>query len=185
MPDDTNLYGVMAEFASPEALVDAVDRATAHGYHARSLEAYAPFSIDGLPEKLGLKRNHVPLVTLLGGIIGGGGAYFMQWYSAVVDYPINSGGRPLHAWPSFIPPTFELTVLGAALAGFFGFIILNGLPRLNHPVFNAKDFDLASRSRFFLCIRRTGLDFDAGEVARFLEGLAPRRIIRVPIEDAS
>lgn len=181
MRDPQHLYGVMAEFASAQALVDAVTRSTAQGY--ADLEAYSPFSIEGLPEKLGFARNRVSLVTLAGGIVGGAGAYFMQWYSAVVDYPINAGGRPLHSWPSFIPATFELTVLGAALAAFAAFILLNGLPRLNHPVFNAPSFDLASRSRFFLCIRTPQSGFDAESALRFLRGLDPVRVMSVPYGD--
>jgi hypothetical protein len=97
----------------------------------------------------------------------------MQWYSAVISYPINSGGRPLHAWPSFIPATFELAVLGAALAGAIGMLVLNGLPRLRHPVFEIAEFDLASRNRFFLCIR-------SDEAREFLELQKPMKIWEVP-----
>ncbi|TMH06795.1 MAG: DUF3341 domain-containing protein [Betaproteobacteria bacterium] len=177
MKNASNLYGVMAEFATPQALLDAVARCRSASF--AKLEAFAPFSIDGLPEALGFTRNRVPLVTLIGGLLGGIGGYFMQWYSAVVDYPINAGGRPLHAWPAFIPATFELAVLGAALAAFFGFLALNGLPRLRHPVFDAPDFDLASRSRFFLCVRAYGTAFDADAAERFLRELAPVRVMRV------
>jgi len=177
MKHDDASYGVMAEFATPQALLDAVHRCRSTSF--RHLEAYSPFSIDGLPEALGFTRNRVPLLTLIGGILGGLGGYFMQWYSAVVDYPINAGGRPLHAWPAFIPATFELAVLGAALAAFFGFLALNGLPRLRHPVFDAPDFDLASRSRFFLCVRASGAAFDADAAERFLHKLAPVRVTRV------
>ncbi len=177
MPEATKLYGILAEFASPAALLDAIARCREVSY--RDLEAYAPFSIEGLPEAIGFTANRVPLLTLLGGIGGGVGAYFMQWYSAVVDYPINSGGRPLHSWPSFIPGTFELTVLGAALAAFVGFLVLSGLPRLNHPLFDAPDFDLASRSRFFLCVRATGSAFAPERVEDFLRALGPVRVSRV------
>ncbi len=177
MKSEHILYGVMAEFATPQALLDAVGRCRSASL--RNLEAFAPFSVDGLPEALGITHNRVPLVTLIGGLLGGIGGYFLQWYSAVVDYPINAGGRPLHAWPAFIPATFELSVLGAALAAFFGFLALNGLPRLRHPVFDAPDFDLASRSRFFLCVRASGAAFDADAAERFLRELAPVRVMRV------
>lgn len=175
MDEPGPLYGIMAEFASPQALVGAARRCRECG----ELEAYAPFSVEGLPEAIGFVHNRVPLVTLLGGLFGGIGGYFMQWYSAVIDYPINAGGRPLHSWPSFIPATFELTVLGAALAAFFGLLFLNGLPRLNHPVFNAPDFNLASRSRFFLCVRAGADGFDADATERFLRDLEPVRVVRV------
>jgi ActD protein len=175
MPD-ARLHGVMAEFASPEALLAAVVRCRRE---FASIDAYTPFAVDGLADALGFTRNGVPALTLAGGVAGGIGAYLLQWYSAVIDYPINAGGRPLHSWPAFIPATFELTVLGAALAAFFGFLALNGLPRLNHPVFDVPDFDLASKSRFFLCVRADGPGFEAAAAQRVLESLGPVRVTRV------
>ena len=172
------LYGLIAEFRDDKALLDAVRRTRADGY--RHIEAYAPFSVEGLSEALEFKRDRVPLITLLGGIAGGAGIYLLQWYSAVIDYPINSGGRPLNSWPAFIVPTFEMTVLGAALAAFFGMLILNGLPRLYHPIFNAPGFDLASRNRFFLCIEARDARFEPQRTRAFLETLAPMKVAEVP-----
>ena len=172
------IYGLLAEFRDAETLVDATARATTAGY--RRIDAYAPFSVPGLADALGFRRDRVALVTLLGGIVGGVGIYFLQWYSAVIDYPINSGGRPLHSWPAFIPPTFECTVLGAALAAFVGFLILSGLPKLHHPIFNAHDFDLATRNRFFLCIETADPRFDRTATQRFLESLEPLHVSEVP-----
>jgi hypothetical protein len=169
-------YALLAEFSGPDALVEAARRSRAE---YRDVDAYAPYSVDGLPEALGFTRDRIPLAGLLGGIAGGVGAYLLQWYTAVVDYPIDAGGRPLHSWPAFIPATFELAVLGAALAVFFALWALNGLPRLNHPMFDAPDFDLASRNRFFLCVRATGETFDAEGAERFLRGLDPVRMSRV------
>jgi hypothetical protein len=171
---ERSIYAMLAEFASAQALLDATQRARIDGY--RRIEAYSPFFVEGLAEAIGFRRNRVPLVTLLGGIAGGAGGYFLQWYTAVFDYPINSGGRPLHAWPAFIPATFELTVLGAALAAFFGFLVMNGLPRLYHPVFNAPEFDLASRNRFFLCILSSDPRYEEARTRTFLESLAPIRV---------
>jgi hypothetical protein len=170
-------FGLLAEFPDPAALLEAV-RACRDRY--RDVDAYTPYPIEGLAELLGFHRNRVPLCTLLGGLVGGAGAYFMQWYSAVIDYPINSGGRPLHSWPAFIPPTFELTVLGACIAAFVGMLLLNGLPRLHHPIFGAADFDLATRNRFFVGVRAQGPSFDADQARAFLESLGPLRIIEVP-----
>ena len=171
------LYGLIAEFATPDDLIEAARRARDEGY--RDIEAYTPFSVEGLAETIGYKGSRVPLITLLGGIVGGLSGYLLQWYSAVIDYPINSGGRPLHAWPAFIPATFETTVLGAALAAFGGFLVLNGLPRLHHPVFNAKDFDLASRNRFFLCIRARDAQFEHTRTQSFLQTLRAQRVVDV------
>jgi len=172
------LYGLMAELATPDALLAAAIAARDKGY--RRVEAYSPFPVEGLADAIGFARNRVPLLVLLGGMAGAAAGYFLQWYSAVVAYPINSGGRPLHSWPAFIPVTFELAMLGAALAAVLGMLILNGLPRLIHPVFNAPDFDLASRNRFFLCLRTDDDSFDLPGARRFLKDLRPVRVIEVP-----
>src|SRR5690242_16198248 len=102
-------YGVLAEFATPERLVEAARKAREAGYV--HIEAFSPFPVEGLAEATGMKRNWVAPMVLAGGFVGCIGGYFMQWYSAVISYPINSGGRPPHSWPIFIPVTFELTVL--------------------------------------------------------------------------
>ncbi len=165
------LYGLLAEFASADALIAAARQARAHGY--ANLEAYSPFPLEELDVLVGMKRNHVPLITLLGGIAGGAGTYAMQWYSAVLDYPINVGGRPMHSWPSFIPATFEITILGAAVAAVLGMLLLNGLPRLHHPLFDVEEFDLASRNRFFLCLPAQDPAFDRQRSGALLEGMNP------------
>jgi hypothetical protein len=173
-PAGPKLYGVMADFIRPEEVVAAARAAYAAGY--RNMDAYSPFPVDGLAEAIGFTRNRMPLVVLIGGICGGLFAYWMQWYTAVVDYPINVAGRPYHSWPAFIPITFELTVLGAAAAAVLGMLGLNGLPRPHHPVFNVPRFALASRSRFFLCIQAIDPQFDHRRVREFLAGLNPREI---------
>lgn len=170
-------YALLAEFADPGALLDAVRRCRER---YRDVDAYAPYAVDGLAEALGATRNAVPLLALIGGIVGGAGIYALQWYSAVVDYPINAGGRPLDSWPVFVFPAFELTILGAALAAFVGMLILNGLPRLHHPIFNAEIFDLASRNRFFVAIRATDPAFDARRTRVDLERLQPLCVVEVP-----
>ncbi len=143
------------------------------------MDAYAPFPVEGLPEALGRKPTRVPLIVLLGGIIGGLGGYFMEWYANVVSYPINIGGRPLNSWPSFIPITFELTVLGAALSAFFGSMALNKLPQPYHPVFNVPEFERASIDRFFLCIEAADPLFDLKTTRAFLEGMRPLSVSEV------
>jgi hypothetical protein len=175
---DPPLYGLLAEFQGADALVDAATRVREAGY-AR-VDAYAPFSVPGLPEAVGFRRDRVALVTLIGGILGGSGIYFLQWFSAVIDYPINSGGRPFNSWPAFIPATFECTVLGAALFAFAGYLIMSGLPKLHHPIFNAREFDLATRNRFFVCIESADPRFDRADTARFLESLGAMRVSVVP-----
>jgi hypothetical protein len=133
-----------------------------------------------LDEALGVHDRRLPFLVLCGGILGCAGGYLLQYWTSVVDYPIQIGGRPLHSWPSFIPVTFETTVLGAALTAVFGMLALNGLPMPYHPVFNVPRFALATRDRFFICIEATDPKFDQDETGRFLESLEPKSISEVP-----
>jgi len=176
-PEPEALYGIMAEFENPSELVAAVRRAREEGY--RVLDAYTPFPIEELNEALGLHGSRVPLIVLIGGLLGGAGGYFMQYYLSVIDYPLNIGGRPLHSWPAFIPLTFELAVLVAGLSAVLGMLALNGLPMPYHPVFNVPRFALASRDRFFLCIEARDPKFDREETRRFLERQLPRVVTEV------
>jgi hypothetical protein len=132
-----------------------------------------------LAEAIGFKRTLVPLLVLLGGAVGGIGGYSLQYWISVIDYPLNVGGRPLHSWPAFIPVTFELTILVAALAAVLGMLALNGLPRPHHPVFNVSAFELATRNRFFLCIEATDPKFDARETRHFLQSLKAQAVYEV------
>jgi len=171
------MYGLIAEFDNPEALVGAARRAFAEGF--RKMDAYSPFPVEGLAEALGFHRTRVPLIVLTGGILGCLGGFFLQYWLAVIDYPINVGGRPLNSWPSFIPVTFELTILIAALSAFFGVLALNGLPMPYHPVFNVERFELASRNRFFLLIEAADPRFDSAGTRRFLENIGSHGVYEV------
>ncbi|MDB6001016.1 MAG: hypothetical protein JWP52_2715 [Rhizobacter sp.] len=173
------LYGLMAEFTTADALLAAAQRAHAAGY--LKVEAYSPFHIEGLSDAVGFTRTRVPLATLLGALAGGVGGYFMQWFAAVVNYPLNVGGRTLHSWPMFIPVTFSLAVLCGAFAAVIACLLGSGLPRLNHPVFNAPDFDLASRNRFFLCLRCDDPAFEPQSAADLLDAMQPLRRSEVPL----
>ena len=168
------IYGLMAEFDNPEDLLEAARRTHAAGY--RQMDAYSPFPVEGVAEAIGFHRTRLPLIVLLGGIAGGVGGYLLQYYTTVIDYPLNVGGRPLHSWPAFIPVTFETTVLIAALAAVLGMLALNGLPRPYHPVFNVPSFEMASRNLFFLCIEATDALFDVERTRQFLEALGPRQV---------
>jgi hypothetical protein len=171
------IYGVVAEFDSPTALVNAARAAHEKGY--RKLDAYSPFPIEELSDALHLHHNKLPLIVLLGGILGGIGGYLLQYYVTVINYPINIGGRPLHSWPSYIVITFEMTILIASLAAVLGLLGLCGLPMPYHPTFNVPRFALASRNRFFLCIEATDPMFDHGRTCEFLETLEPREVSEV------
>jgi hypothetical protein len=171
------LYGLMAEFPDSQELLSAARRAHQDGY--RRLDAYSPLPIEGLAEAIGFRHTRLPLVVLCGGLIGCAGGFFLQYYLSVVAYPINVGGRPLNSWPSFIPITFELTVLVAALSAVLGMLALNGLPMPYHPVFNVPRFALATRDRFFLCIEARDPRFDRDRTRRFLEELGARGVFEV------
>ncbi len=173
----SHIYGVMGEFETPEQLIHAVEKVREAGY--RRLDAYAPFPVEGLSEALGLKRNLVPAITLLGGLGGGLTGFLFQVWVNVSSYPMNIGGRPLNSWPAFIPVTFELTVLGAALSAVFGMLALNGLPQPHHPVFNVPRFTHASTDRFFVCIESRDPKFHLGDTARLLQSLHAHHVSEV------
>jgi hypothetical protein len=173
----TPIYGLMAEFEEPEQLVSAARRSHAEGY--RKLDAYSPFPIEEVWEALGHHHNRLPLIVLTAGIIGAVGGFFLQYYLSVIAYPINVGGRPLNSWPSFIPVTFELTVLCAAVSAVLGMLALNGLPTPYHPVFNVERFVHASGNRFFLCIESADPRFDPEKTRRFLESLGSCQVSEV------
>ena len=175
----TRLYGVMAQFDSPSALVAAARESYAAGY--RQINGYSPFPIEELSEAIGFKRTTLPLIVLAGGIIGAVGGFFMQYWMEVIDYPINVGGKPFNSWPAFIPITFECTVLCAAFAAVFGMLALNKLPQPYHPVFNAPNFALATRDSFFLVIESKDPKFDHGEVKKFLKSLEARDVCDVEL----
>jgi hypothetical protein len=143
------------------------------------MDAYSPLPIEELHEALGLPHTKLPLIVLIGGIIGCVGGYLLQFWASTMAYPINVGGKPLHSWPAFIPVTFECTILGAALSAVFGMLALNGLPQPYHPVFNVARFALASRNRFFLCIESRDKKFHEQHTREFLESLGAREVSTV------
>ena len=176
-PRTAPIHGLMAEFDNPTALVEAAAQARRQGYTV--MDAYSPFPIEEVHDALGLKPNRLPLIVLLGGIFGGLGGYGLEYWTQVITWPMNIGGRPFHSWPHFIPVTFECTVLGASLAAFVGMLALNGLPKPYHPVFNVPAFDRASRDRFFLCIESTDPKFDRHATESFLKDLHPLGVSEV------
>jgi hypothetical protein len=172
------IHGTVGEFRRPDAVLEAAILARSAGYE--QLEAFTPFAVEGLAEETGLRKTAVPLITLIGGLIGGCGGYWMMWYSATLNYPLNIGGRPLHSWPSFIPITFELAVLCASLAATFGMLALNGLPRPHHPIFNTPHFVERNSSHGYLCVLATNVNYASGEVAKFLHESGAQNVWEIP-----
>ncbi|HTU23665.1 MAG TPA: DUF3341 domain-containing protein [Gemmataceae bacterium] len=178
METNPGLYGLAAEFDNPTALMHAARRSYEAGY--RRMDAYSPFPVEGLPEALGFHRTKMPMLILIGGITGALSGFALQYYCAAVSYPINVAGRPLNSWPSWIPVTFELTVLVASLTAVFGLLALCGLPMPYHPLFHVPRFGRATRDSFFLCIEASDPRFERTATKEFLTGLNPREVSEVP-----
>ncbi|MGG5811261.1 DUF3341 domain-containing protein [Falsiroseomonas sp. CW058] len=172
------IHGVMAEFASDEALVAALRAARAAGW--RRMDAFSPYPLAEAAALLGARGSRVAWIAIGAGLLGAAAAYAAQWWLTVHAYPINVGGRPLHAWPAFLPATVIVAILWAAAASLLGMLALNGLPRLSHPVFAAPGFGRASENRFFLLILAEDPRFGAEAATRFLQGLGPLRVAEVP-----
>ncbi len=164
---DQVLHGVVAEFTTPDGLVIACKKARAAGYSR--MDAYTPYPLEEAAEAIGFTKTQVPLLTLIGGILGGLSGYLLQYWVHVLAYPMNVGGRPLHSWPSFIIITFEMTILFAGITAVVGMLTLNGLPQPYHPIFNHPRFTAASRDRFFLCIEAADPRFELEKTTRFLQ----------------
>jgi hypothetical protein len=177
MAISTPIYGLLAEFDTPSQIVEAAEAARAAGY--KRMDAYTPFPVEGLSEAIGFRRTRLPLIIFIGGVLGCVGGFGLQYWCEKINYPINVGGRPLNSWPMFVPVTFELTILSAALAAVVGLFALNGLPMPYHPVFNVPEFARASRDRFFLCVEASDPNFDDEKTRSFFATLNARGIYEV------
>ncbi len=160
-------YGVIAEFDSPEQLFAAGKKAREAGY--KELEAYTPFPLHGLSDTLGFKDEKVPWIVFAGALLGGTCGYLLQYYTSVIDYPMNVGGKPLNSLPMFFPVAYECTILFAAFGAVLGMLGLNQLPQPYHAAFNAPNFDRASQDKFFLAIEAKDPLFDEVETLSFME----------------
>lgn len=180
MRPPTAIFGLLAEFGTPQDLLKAVRAARRAGY--RVMDAHTPYTVRGLSAALGMPRTQVPFIVLAGGLVGAACGYFMQWWTMARDYPLNVGGRPLNSWPVFIPITFEVMILVASLSALFGMLFLNGLPRLNHPLFNVPRFTEASQTGFFLSIEAIDPRFDAEATRRLLADCNPLGVYDIPHE---
>jgi hypothetical protein len=165
---------VLAEFLSPEELIRAIRELRALGY--RRLDAFTPYPVKGAAEALGLGRSMLNWLVFGLGMSGAAAAYLIQWYCNAYDYPINVGGRPLHAAPAFIPITFEMGVLAAAVGGLCLYFIASGLPELWNPIFDVPGFERASIDRFWVSLYPRDPSFDPADVERDLKELGAIRV---------
>ena len=172
------LFGLAAEFGTPEAILQAARRIGELGY--TRAEAYTPQPVEELAEVLGMRRTYVAPVVLAAAVLGGITGFGMQWFASVIHYPLNVGGKPLNSWPMFIPITFELAILFAAVTGVIAMLVLNRLPQPYHPMFRLERFGLASRDGFFLCIESSDPRFDPTRTRKMLEALEPLAVMEVP-----
>lgn len=170
-------WGLMAEYGGPDELVSAAEKLRQEGY--TRIDAFTPYPIEELSETVEPRRSKVPLITFLGGLTGALTGFFLQYWSQVIAYPMNVGGRPHNSWPAFIVVTFELTILFASLSAVVGMILVNGLPRPYHPVFNAEGFERASRDGFFLTVEAADPRFERGETGELLRRLGAREVQEV------
>lgn len=165
------IYGLLAEFPSAQALVDATETARTAGY--TRMDGYSPIPIPAMDHALGIRNTRLPWLIFAAGITGCLGGFGMQYFASVIHYPLNVGGRPANSWPMFIPITFEMTILLAALTAVFGMLIINGFPKHYHPVFNVPSFARASTDGFFLAIESSDPKFNEEETRAFLNSLNP------------
>ena len=177
MRNHGGVHGILAEFKNPDAVVEAAKRVHAAGY--TKVDAYSPYPIEELGEALDLHKSHLPKIVLLGGICGFLAGWGLEYWAAVIEYPMNIGGRPLYSWPAFIIPAYETTILFAAMGAVFGMLALNGLPQPDHPVFNVPSFALASRDKFFICIESHDPKFDPAQTKAFLASLGASEVTEV------
>jgi hypothetical protein len=178
MPPREGIYGLLAEFNTPTELVEATEAARAAGY--RRMECYTPYPVEEAAEALHFHKNYVPLICLLGGIMGLTTAFLMETWINTMAYPLNIAGRPLMSWPAFIIPAYEWTILFSGLSAAFGMIAMNGLPQTYHPLFNAPNFrNGATTDKFFLCIEAFDPKFSVVATRSFLEGFPAVSVIEV------
>lgn len=163
---------LVAEFSTSDQLLDAVRRAQAARLPV-AIEAYSPCPVEGLAEALDPRRGRLATWTLGGGLIGGCATFALECYSAVYNYPLNVGGRPLLSWPAFVPPALEATLLCAAAGGIVAWLAASGLPRFHHALFALPAFEAASDDRFFLVLAPQDPQVNEAKVREFLLSLSP------------
>jgi len=175
----SKLFGIVAEFATPDAVRTAAARLRESGFAA--FEAYTPYPVEGLDRIIHPgPRPFLPVLMFAAAVLGAAWGYWIQYWDEALNYPINVGGRPYNSWPAFMVGTFEFMLLVTIAAGFFGMLAASRLPRLYHPIFEARAFERASRDRFVICIEATDPRFDVATIRGLFRQLGAERIEEVP-----
>jgi len=175
--DPVGPYAIVAEFDSAEALLVAAEETRLAGY--KDTDAYTPFPVHGLSDAIGFHDVRVPWFVIMGGLIGGTTGYTLQWYTGVIDYTMNVGGKPLNSLPAMFPVTFESTILFSAFTAALSMLFMNRLPKPYHPIFNTPGFERATQDRFFLAIESTDPLYETDKVRNFLQNLHPLSVNEV------
>jgi hypothetical protein len=173
----TGPYGLLAEFDTADDLLEAATKVGAAGY--TKTDAFSPFPIHGLAEAIGFSEHKIPIIILIGALIGLAAGAGLEYWTQVIAYPMNIAGRPYWAWVAYVPPAFETTILFGSFAAAGGMLALNGLPQPYHPVFNAPRFQFASQDKFFLVIEAKDPKFNVDQTRAFLTSLHPREVVAV------
>jgi hypothetical protein len=169
--------GLLAEFGTPEAMLAALGSLRERGF--TRMDTFTPYPVEGVEERLGLKRSGIPRWAFGFGAAGAVIAFLIQWWTAAVDYPVVVGGRPLNSIPAWVPITFETTVLFASLAVFFALCVKLRLTALWHPVFEVTELGSAQVDRFWVIVGADDGRYDAAGTAAALEGMGARRVVRI------
>ncbi|HEY7242827.1 MAG TPA: DUF3341 domain-containing protein [Xanthobacteraceae bacterium] len=173
-----NVFGVIAVFDTPERVKNAAARLREAGF--RAFEAYTPYPIEELNQIIHPgPRLFLPLLMFGAALLGAAWGYWIQYWDEALNYPINVGGRPYNSWPAFMVGTFEFMLLVTVAAGFFGMLAASRLPKLYHPIFEARSFARASRDRFLICVEARDPRFDAASINTLFEQLGAERIEEV------
>jgi len=177
----TRLWGYVAQFDSPEALLAAAERVRDAGYSR--WDAHTPFPVHGLNDAMGLRPTRLPWIVLAAGFAGAATGLVLQWFTNAFDYPFLISGKPIFSLPANIPVMFELTILFAAIASFIGMLALNGLPRPYHALFNSRRFRRTTTDGFFISIEASDPNFEAAGTKRFLQALGGAEVESIEEEE--
>ncbi|PEN14357.1 hypothetical protein CRI94_04805 [Longibacter salinarum] len=164
--DEEQVYGLLAEFSDPGALLHAAEAVRENGYS--HFDTHSPFPIHGMDRAMGLGNSKVGFFSFGGAVTGLAVGYLLQWWTSAVDYPINISGKPFFAVEPSVPIMFELTILFGALGAVAGMLALNGLPRPYNPLFYSERFERVTDDAFFLHIAASDSQFDETDTANLL-----------------